>query len=158
VGQDVPPVEVTAFDVQSYRDHLIDQGRKPATVNRRLAGLRAFFDWAVEAGEAASNPAADVNGVEQSRQVPKSLNAQDVYRLQHEAAAQRQLAEAKAGEGHVTPTVVYDRRRDNLAEQILDVKGFSQLFVISHDDTFEQDTDHVVRVVKGDGSSRVVGA
>jgi DNA repair exonuclease SbcCD ATPase subunit len=48
-----------------------------------------------------------------------------------------------------------DRRRDNLAKQILDVKGFSQLFVISHDDTFEQDTDHVVRVVKDDGSRRV---
>jgi exonuclease SbcC len=48
-----------------------------------------------------------------------------------------------------------DQRRDNLAEQILDVKGFSQLFVISHDDTFEQDTDHVVRVMKGDGGSHV---
>ncbi len=35
VGQDIPPVEVTTFDVQSYRDHLIDQGRKPATVNSR---------------------------------------------------------------------------------------------------------------------------
>jgi len=49
-----------------------------------------------------------------------------------------------------------DQRRDSLAEQILRVKGFSQLFVISHDDTFEQDTDHVVRVVKEDGQSRVV--
>lgn len=34
-----------------------------------------------------------------------------------------------------------DHRRDNLAEQILNVKGFSQLFVISHDDSFEQDTN-----------------
>lgn len=49
-----------------------------------------------------------------------------------------------------------DQRRDNLAEQILNVKGFSQLFVISHDDTFERDTDHVVRVVKENGVSRVV--
>jgi exonuclease SbcC len=49
-----------------------------------------------------------------------------------------------------------DQRRDNLAEQILNVKGrFSQLFVISHDDTFERDTDHVVRVVKQNGVSRV---
>jgi len=47
-----------------------------------------------------------------------------------------------------------DHRRDNLAEQILNVKGFSQLFVISHDDTFEQNTDNVVRVVKEDGVSR----
>ncbi len=49
-----------------------------------------------------------------------------------------------------------DRRRDNLAEQILNIKGFSQLFVISHDDTFEQDTDHVVRVVKEDGRSQPI--
>ncbi|MFO7743079.1 MAG: AAA family ATPase, partial [Anaerolineae bacterium] len=56
------------------------------------------------------------------------------------------------------PTANLDeRRRDNLAEQILNVKGFSQLFVISHDDTFEQDTDHVVRVVKEDGRSRALG-
>jgi exonuclease SbcC len=48
-----------------------------------------------------------------------------------------------------------DQRRDNLAEQILKVRGFSQLFVISHDDTFERDTDHVVRVVKENGVSRV---
>jgi ABC-type transport system involved in cytochrome bd biosynthesis fused ATPase/permease subunit len=57
------------------------------------------------------------------------------------------------------PTANRDgRRRDNLAEQILNVKGFSQLFVISHDDAFERDTDHVVRVVKDDGVSRVVEA
>jgi len=48
-----------------------------------------------------------------------------------------------------------DHRRDNLAEQILNVKGFSQLFVISHDDTFERDTDNVVRLVKENGISRV---
>lgn len=48
-----------------------------------------------------------------------------------------------------------DHRRDNLAEQILNIKGFSQLFVISHDDTFERDTDNVVRLVKENGVSRV---
>jgi exonuclease SbcC len=50
-----------------------------------------------------------------------------------------------------------DTRRDNLAEQILSVRntGFSQLFVISHDDTFEQVTNHIVRVRKEQGESRV---
>lgn len=49
-----------------------------------------------------------------------------------------------------------DHRRDNLAEQLLNIKGrFSQLFVISHDDTFERDTDQVVRVIKEGGVSRV---
>jgi exonuclease SbcC len=48
-----------------------------------------------------------------------------------------------------------DARRDSLAEQILSVKGFSQLFVISHDDTFERATHHIVRVRKEDGMSQV---
>jgi len=54
------------------------------------------------------------------------------------------------------PTANLDRdRRANLARQILNVKGFAQLFVISHDDTFEQDTDHVVRIEKRNGASHV---
>lgn len=54
------------------------------------------------------------------------------------------------------PTANLDRdRRANLARQILNVKGFTQLFVISHDDTFEQDTDHVVRIEKRNGASHV---
>jgi exonuclease SbcC len=48
-----------------------------------------------------------------------------------------------------------DARRDSLAEQILAVKGFSQLFVISHDDTFERVTHNIVRVRKEDGVSKV---
>jgi exonuclease SbcC len=48
-----------------------------------------------------------------------------------------------------------DARRDSLAEQILSVKGFSQLFVISHDDTFERTTHHIIRVRKDNGVSQV---
>ena len=48
-----------------------------------------------------------------------------------------------------------DERRDNLATQITQIKGFHQLFVISHDDTFERETYHVLRVTKENGISRV---
>lgn len=45
------------------------------------------------------------------------------------------------------PTTNLDEeRRRNLAEQIRLIKGFRQLFVISHDDTFERVTDHVIRL------------
>jgi len=50
IGRDVPSVEVTPFDVQKYRDHLVAVGHQPAGVNRRLAGLRAFFAWAMKTG------------------------------------------------------------------------------------------------------------
>ncbi|MGC8880627.1 MAG: AAA family ATPase, partial [Anaerolineae bacterium] len=48
-------------------------------------------------------------------------------------------------------------RRENLAEQIAAIRntGLSQLFIISHDDTFEEVTDHVVRVRKEHGESIV---
>jgi len=55
------------------------------------------------------------------------------------------------------PTVNLDaQRRESLAEQILGVRGFTQLFVISHDDSFEYGTDNVVKVQKIDGVSEVV--
>jgi exonuclease SbcC len=50
-----------------------------------------------------------------------------------------------------------DLRRGNLAEQIKRVKGFNQLIVISHDDTFEQGLDSVIYLSKRDGET-IVGA
>ncbi|HEY9764841.1 MAG TPA: AAA family ATPase, partial [Chroococcales cyanobacterium] len=45
------------------------------------------------------------------------------------------------------PTTNLDgERRKNLARQIGQIRDFSQLFVISHDDTFEESTDHVVKL------------
>jgi exonuclease SbcC len=56
------------------------------------------------------------------------------------------------------PTANLDAtRRDALAQQILAVKGFRQLFVISHDDAFEQVTQKLIRVERVDGVSRVAG-
>jgi exonuclease SbcC len=47
------------------------------------------------------------------------------------------------------PTVNMDaERRERLAQQIGQVRDFDQLFVISHDDTFEQNVDHVVPVAR----------
>jgi len=47
-------------------------------------------------------------------------------------------------------------RRSNLAEQIRRVRGFDQLIVISHDDTFEQSLDSLVRLRKKDGETHLV--
>lgn len=45
------------------------------------------------------------------------------------------------------PTTNMDRtRRESLGEAIANLKTFHQLFVISHDDTFEQFTEHVILV------------
>lgn len=45
------------------------------------------------------------------------------------------------------PTINMDaERRERLAQQIGQVRHFDQLFVISHDDTFEEAVDHIVHV------------
>jgi DNA repair protein SbcC/Rad50 len=45
------------------------------------------------------------------------------------------------------PTAHLDsQRRESLAERIMGVRGFSQLFVISHDDTFERAAQSYVRI------------
>jgi DNA repair protein SbcC/Rad50 len=44
-------------------------------------------------------------------------------------------------------------RRGNLAEQIRRVRGFDQLLVISHDDTFEQGLDGVIHLDKRNGQT-----
>ncbi len=55
------------------------------------------------------------------------------------------------------PTTNLDEtRRDSLARQILDVRGFRQLFVISHDDTFEQVTQNLIRIARVKGISSIV--
>ena len=54
------------------------------------------------------------------------------------------------------PTTNLDEtRREALARLILQVRGFQQLFVISHDDTFEQATQNLVRVECHNGASHV---
>jgi exonuclease SbcC len=47
-------------------------------------------------------------------------------------------------------------RRMNLADQIRRVRGFDQLIVISHDDTFEQGLDSLVRLNKVNGETCLV--
>jgi exonuclease SbcC len=45
------------------------------------------------------------------------------------------------------PTTNMDKpRRDHLAEAIANIKTFRQLFVISHDDTFEKVTENIILV------------
>ena len=117
LGKAISLVEVTPFDVQKYRDHLVAEGRKPAGVNRALAALRVFFAWVVQIGQAGTNPARDVQGIQQARRNPKALTTQEIYRLQREAAAQRQLAQTK-GSGEILPAQV-DAIRDEALLNLL---------------------------------------
>lgn len=54
------------------------------------------------------------------------------------------------------PTINLDEnRRIQLAERLNQIDGLQQLFVISHDDTFISGSNHVINVIKENGTSRV---
>ncbi|MBU3968045.1 MAG: SMC family ATPase [Euryarchaeota archaeon] len=47
-------------------------------------------------------------------------------------------------------------RREKLSQEIMNIRGFKQVFVISHDDTFNEKYANVIKIEKTDGESRVV--
>lgn len=82
VGDASTPEAVTPTDVREYRGHLLTvERRQPATVNRRLAALRRFFQWAKAMGLARELPTENVKGVASSPRAPRWLEKRDVDRL-----------------------------------------------------------------------------
>src|SRR5215210_5126176 len=82
VGEAFSPEAVTPTDVRDYRSHLINvEKRQPATINRRLAALRRFFQWAKATGLAKEVPTENVKGVASAPRAPRWLEKRDVDRL-----------------------------------------------------------------------------
>ena len=55
------------------------------------------------------------------------------------------------------PTMNLDEhKKDNLVHQLRELSGFSQIFVISHDETFESMTEHIITLEKVKGSTRLM--
>src|SRR5215210_1402758 len=82
VGEAFTPEAVTPTDVREYRGYLLNvEKRQPATVNRRLAALRRFFQWAKATGLAKQLPTDDVKGVASAPRAPHWLEKRDVDRL-----------------------------------------------------------------------------
>jgi len=67
--------------VAEYKRYLATRKKKPATVNRALASLRAFFSWAVGEGLVDSNPVNNVKSVKSVAQAPKALNRREQLAL-----------------------------------------------------------------------------
>src|SRR5439155_537726 len=75
-------VAVTPTDVREYRGYLLNvERRQPSTVNRRLAALRKFFQWAKANALINELPTEQVKGVSAVRKAPKWLEKRDVDRL-----------------------------------------------------------------------------
>lgn len=57
---------MTADVIREWKAELATNGAKPGSVNTWLAGVRAFYSWAVESGYMTDNPAEHVRGARRS--------------------------------------------------------------------------------------------
>lgn len=98
---------VTPTDIREYRSHLqADLKLRASTVNRKLASLMSFLNWALENGQIPSNPAAQVKYVSKAPTFPRWLDKQEQFALQRAIEKDLQVSELRFPKRWLT------RRRD----------------------------------------------
>lgn len=81
-GEDMVPQTITPIDVKEYKSYLLQVKRfKPATVNRRLASISAFCEWARKQALIEGNPAEGIANVQEVEMAPRWLTRKEQYAL-----------------------------------------------------------------------------
>src|SRR3954468_14308457 len=81
-GEAFSAAAVTPTDIREYRGYLQNvERRAPATINRKLAALRAFFRWAHGTQRIVESPTESVKGVKGEPAATRWLDKRSVDRL-----------------------------------------------------------------------------
>src|SRR3954471_23540584 len=81
-GETFSAAAVTPTDIRDYRAYLQNvERRAPATINRKLASLRAFFRWAHATQRVAESPTESVKGVQGEPAATRWLDKRQADRL-----------------------------------------------------------------------------
>ncbi len=92
-GEFPTPDRITPADIREYRQKMLTvQRRKANTVNRHLASISAYLEWAIEQGMIEHNPGRDVRLVSTITTGPRYLNKREQYALQRAIEKDLQLA------------------------------------------------------------------
>ncbi len=90
------PQALTPTDLREYRQRLLNvEKARPATINRRLAAIRAYVDWARQAELIDTNPANGVKGVAEQKAAPKWLDKKERHGLLREVARDLNAAQTE---------------------------------------------------------------
>jgi len=106
-GYLLTPERLTPTDAREYKQKSLHVDKaSPATINRRLAALRAYVSWALDQGFIEYDPVSAVTSVDEQPVAPKWLTRQEQARVTREvenalnaarsAAAQRQAIRDQA--------------------------------------------------------------
>jgi site-specific recombinase XerD len=96
LAEELSAKAITPTDIREYRSYLLNiKRRKAATVNRHLAAIRKFCQWARGTGRIRELPTEGVKGVASSPTAPRWLPKRDVDRLLREAERESSLYKGK---------------------------------------------------------------
>ena len=110
-GSDLSPARVTPLDVKAYRQHLLVKRRlKPATVNRYLAGVRAYARWARRTGQAEHDPTHGIRAVKIMEHAPRWLARSEQWALLRAVEQEVQLGDLRAQGDLAHPGALWPRR------------------------------------------------
>ncbi|MDG0789727.1 tyrosine recombinase [Cohnella ginsengisoli] len=77
----VRTADIKPHHLSAYIHRLKEQGRTNATISRRIVSFKAFFQFALETGLTAANPALRLAPPKAERKSPRALSLSDVERL-----------------------------------------------------------------------------
>ncbi|MDE0506137.1 MAG: tyrosine-type recombinase/integrase, partial [Candidatus Poribacteria bacterium] len=76
-GELAAPENITPMDVIDYRNALLRQQKKPATINRTLISISSFCQWAHDTNLIPNNPAEGVRNVVEEPLGPRALDRKE---------------------------------------------------------------------------------
>lgn len=97
-GEEFQAKLIDSTEIIEYRRHLLQKGRRPKTINRRLVAIRRYFKWAKQRGLCLANPFDLLEGYrvnEQKGIAPKWLDEKEqlaLLRVIRKSENQRDLA------------------------------------------------------------------
>ena len=95
-GEAFAPQAVTPVDIREYRGYLLNVARRKAsTVNRKLAAIAKYLEWAVAEGLLDSNPAHGVRLLKQVARPPRWLDRKAQYALRRAIEKDLQLSKLR---------------------------------------------------------------
>ncbi len=81
-GQDLEDWNLVGYtEVSGYAAQRHRQGRKSRTIQRELSSIRSFYQFLIQHGVAAKNPAREVSAPKSGKPLPKTCDAETIDRL-----------------------------------------------------------------------------
>lgn len=95
------PEKVTPDDIKNYSEFLLAVKKsRPTTINRQLASIAAYFNWAVNDGRIKNNPSSGIRSIRMTKDEIKCLDHNEQKALKNSIEKEIQSAKGQNSKYH----------------------------------------------------------